>query len=106
MKNLERAPNSSTSIIIQLILFFSYLVFGALVFQALEIENEKRERENLVLTRTQLQFKYNVSDKDIREFMKLVQTIADQGFSDEWVERWNFIGALFFSGTVVTTIGK
>jgi hypothetical protein len=107
MKSIERAPTSSTSsVLIQLLLFFSYLIFGALVFQALELENEERERRMLLNSRKDLQKKYNVTEEDLKRFIKLVQAIADQGFSNEWVDRWNFIGALFFSGTVVTTIGK
>ena len=77
-----------------------------MVFQALELENEERERRMLLNSRKDLQKKYNVTEEDLKRFIKLVQAIADQGFSNEWVDRWNFIGALFFSGTVVTTIGK
>lgn len=107
MKNIDRArSSSSTTVVVQLLVFFGYLVFGALVFQALEIENEKEEREKLILTKARLQKKYNVSEEDIKKFMRLVQMTADQGFSNEWVDRWDFVGALFFSGTVVTTIGK
>jgi hypothetical protein len=106
MKSIERVPANTSSVFIQLLLFFCYLIFGALVFQALELENETRERRILLNSRRDLQKKYNVSEEDLRKFIKLVQAIADQGFSNEWVERWNFIGALFFSGTVVTTIGK
>ena len=106
MKSIERSSASSTSVLIQLILFFCYLIFGALVFQALELENETRERQTLLNSRRDLQKKYNVTEEDLKRFIKLVQAIADQGFSDEWVDRWNFIGALFFSGTVVTTIGE
>ena len=72
----------------------------------MEVENEKRERVNFAVTKKQLQKKHNVREEDILRFMRLVQSLADQGFSNEWEERWNFIGALFFSGTVVTTIGK
>lgn len=104
MKSSGQAPSSS--VIVQLFVFFCYLIFGALVFQALEIENEKRERQLLLNSRDDLQRRYNVSNEDLRRFVQLVQAIADQGFSDEWVNRWNFIGALFFSGTVVTTIGE
>jgi potassium channel subfamily K protein len=106
MKSIEQAPTNSSSVFIQLILFFCYLIFGALVFQALELENEARERRILLNSRKDLQEKYNVTEEDLQRFIKLIQAIADQGFSDEWVDRWNFIGALFFSGTVVTTIGK
>ena len=106
MKSRDRASAGSSSVCIQLILFFCYLIFGALVFQALELEKEKQERSILLDSRRGLQEKYNVTEEDLKLFIKLVQAIADQGFSDEWVDRWNFIGALFFSGTVVTTIGQ
>ena len=106
MKSIDRASMSSSSVCIQLILFFCYLIFGALVFQALELENETQERRILLKSRRDLQRKYNVTEEDLKLFIKLVQAIADQGFSNEWVDRWNFIGALFFSGTVVTTIGQ
>ena len=94
MKNIDRSKSSSsTTVIIQLLVFFGYLVFGALVFQALEIDNEKEEREKLILTKVRLQEKYNVSEEDIEKFMRLVQMNADQGFSSEWVDRnllsWN-----------------
>jgi len=45
-------------------LFTTYIVIGALVFQALEISNEIKERSLLSATRKILNEKYNITDED------------------------------------------
>ena len=87
-------------------LFFCYIFLGAVIFQALEAKNEMQERSSMVEVKKQLQSKYNISDMDLEEFLRRVEKIVDHGFSKHWVKRWNLLGSLFFSGTVVTTIGK
>lgn len=87
-------------------LFFSYIVLGALIFQALEAKNEESERVDMTSTKEKFKKKYNITDKDMKVFMKKIEQVVDHGYSEKWVKRWSLLGSLFFAGTVVTTIGK
>lgn len=96
----------SRYLVIQIAVFLVYIFLGAVIFQALELQNEEEEREAMLEARNQFQAKYNISHDDMKLFISKIEEIVDHGFSQEWVKRWTILGSLFFAGTVVTTIGK
>lgn len=87
-------------------LFFSYILLGALIFQALEAKNEDVERVDMTVTKEKFRKKYNITNEDMKTFMKKIEEVVDHGYSEKWVKRWTLLGSVFFAGTVVTTIGK
>ena len=97
---------TSKNLVVRMGIFFCYIFLGAVIFQALEAKNEVEERTKMVEAKKELQAKYNISDGDLEEFLKRIEEIIDHGFSKHWVRRWSLLGSLFFSGTVVTTIGE
>ncbi|XP_073240420.1 uncharacterized protein [Porites lutea] len=95
----------SRNLVIQIAVFLVYIFLGAVIFQALELQNEEEEREAMLVARNQFQAKYNISHDDMKLFISKIEEIVDHGFSQDWVKRWTILGSLFFAGTVVTTIG-
>lgn len=93
-------------LIVRTFLFALYLATGMVVFRLLESENETIERlkaqEDIEIMRR----KFNVSVLEMQEFVDIIQRAASYGFLSNWVEKWSYTGSLFFSGTVITTIGK
>jgi hypothetical protein len=79
---------------------------GMVVFRSLESENEAKERREAQKDIEHMRFKFNISVKEMQEFVKVIERAASFGFTDSWVEKWSYTGSLFFSGTVITTIGK
>ena len=84
-------------------LFTTYIVIGALVFQALEIGNEIKERSFLSATREMLNEKYNISEED---WYKLEIILRHMNSLDSNTTIWSFGNAFIFAGSVVTTVGK
>lgn len=83
-------------------LFTTYIVIGALVFQALEIGNEIEEKSLIRATREKLNQKYNISDEDWNK----LERIMKQRYSLDSNTMWSFGNAFIFAGSVVTTVGK
>ena len=83
-------------------LFTTYIIIGALVFQALEIGNEIEERSLLSASREMLNDKYNITNED---WYKL-ESILKHRHSLDSNTMWSFGNAFIFSGSVVTTVGK
>lgn len=96
----------SKNLLFLMALFFAYILVGAVVFQALEAKNEDFERIDMTITKENFKNKYNISDEDMKDFLKKVEEVIDHGFSEEWAKRWSLLGSVFFAGTVVTTIGE
>ncbi|XP_042875885.1 potassium channel subfamily K member 13-like [Penaeus japonicus] len=89
-----------------------YMVFGALVFQQLEEQNETRERgryhrdydEALAKLKGEIQAS-NVSLARVEELLYVWGNMTSDGHIKGGRRRWDFAGSFHFVYTVVSTIG-
>lgn len=92
------------------LVYFTYLLVGAIIFQILEREAESNNRNYFQLEK--LHFLANYTCLDGPALEKFVQVILDawergvnpSGNSTN-PSNWDFSSSFFFAGTVVTTIG-
>lgn len=96
--------------VVYLMFYVMYLCFGAAMFSIMETPGEMAVAYRLQASRQQFLLKYpNVQDEDLERFIAEVVAASNRGISalhnvtDE--PNWSFGQSLFFSGTVVTTIG-
>lgn len=87
------------------LLFFIYLIFGALVFQAIESGAENGRKQQLESIKEQVTRKYGISDTDLKLLIDEIEMAVDGGYLKADYDRWNFAGSLLFTSTIVTTIG-
>ncbi|KRZ76631.1 Two pore potassium channel protein sup-9, partial [Trichinella papuae] len=80
---------------------FTYLLVGAAVFDALESDNELRQRELTGALRQRIMTKYNISERDYR----VIESVIVKSIPHKAGHQWKFAGAFYFSTTVITTIG-
>lgn len=79
----------------------TYLLIGAAIFDAIESEEEQRQREALTSMEHQVLDKYNISQSDfvLLEEMVLLLKPYKAGMP------WKFAGSFYYATTVLTTIG-
>ncbi|KAK5618300.1 Potassium channel subfamily K member 13, partial [Crenichthys baileyi] len=83
-----------------------YLLCGAAVFSALEQPKEREAKERWAQRFEHFSQKYNLSKKDLRNFLKNYEEANVAGIRVDTIRpRWDFTGAFYFVGTVVSTIG-
>lgn len=89
------------------LLIIIYLLCGAAVFSALEYPREKQAKERWAQRFDHFTQKHNLSKKDLENFLRYYEEANVAGIRvDSTRPRWDFTGAFYFVGTVVSTIGK
>lgn len=89
------------------LLILVYLVCGAAVFSALERPEEEQARGRWARSFDLFSRKHNVSRRELEGFLKAYEEATGAGIRvDRPRARWDFQGAFYFVGTVVSTIGK
>nr|CAH8872840.1 unnamed protein product [Trichobilharzia regenti] len=84
-----------------IVVTFTYLLFGAAIFDALESDFEVTEDVRLRDSAESLRTKYNIT---IDDFERITQ-LGIQMKPYKAGTQWKFAGAFYFSTTVITTIG-
>ncbi|KAJ8009285.1 hypothetical protein DPEC_G00087310 [Dallia pectoralis] len=83
-----------------------YLFCGAAVFSALEQPMEAEAKERWAQLFDQFRLKHNLSRKELGNFLRSYEEANVAGIRVDTIRpRWDFTGAFYFVGTVVSTIG-
>uniref|UniRef100_A0A8C2IMV9 Potassium two pore domain channel subfamily K member 12 n=1 Tax=Cyprinus carpio TaxID=7962 RepID=A0A8C2IMV9_CYPCA len=89
------------------VLIIVYLLCGAAVFSAIERPSELRAHGRWNRTLLNFSDTFNISLQDLSSFLKEYEAAIAAGVRvDALRPRWDFTGAFYFVGTVVSTIGK
>ncbi|XP_059057395.1 potassium channel subfamily K member 1-like [Achroia grisella] len=97
-------------LVLYIIFYFAYLVSGAFVFSALEAPLENQIRLEVIRAKQDFMVKHpDVTDDDLETLLEEVVRASNRGVSasrnSSGGPNWSFGQSLFFSSTVVTTIG-
>ncbi|XP_033106366.1 potassium channel subfamily K member 13-like [Anneissia japonica] len=86
-----------------------YWLMGATIFHFLEKDQEKLEREEYTLVLNNFTMKYIdtniVKQEDFNDLLESHEYAVTKGLTAKHRDRWDFSGAFYFVGTVVSTIG-
>ncbi|XP_037606570.1 potassium channel subfamily K member 13-like [Sebastes umbrosus] len=83
-----------------------YLLCGAAVFSALEQPKEREAKERWTQRFETFSQRFNLSKKDLNNFLRSYEEANVAGIRVDTIRpRWDFTGAFYFVGTVVSTIG-
>lgn len=83
-----------------------YLLCGAVVFSALEQPMEAEAKDRWAQRFEQFSQKNNLSKKELDNFLRNYEEANLAGIRVDTIRpRWDFTGAFYFVGTVVSTIG-
>ncbi|KAG8449060.1 hypothetical protein GDO86_015931 [Hymenochirus boettgeri] len=87
-------------------LIILYMLCGAAVFSAIEQPKEREVKERWLHKLDNFSKKHNLNITDLRNFLRDFEEAHVAGIRvDNIRPRWDFTGALYFVGTVVSTIG-
>ncbi|XP_006925698.1 potassium channel subfamily K member 13, partial [Pteropus alecto] len=83
-----------------------YLLGGAAVFSALELAHELQAKQRWEERLATFSRRHNLSRDELRDFLRHYEEATEAGIRvDNARQRWDFTGAFYFVGTVVSTIG-
>lgn len=84
-----------------------YLLGGAAVFSALELAHELQAKQRWEERLANFSRRHGLSRDELRDFLRHYEEATEAGIRvDSARQRWDFTGAFYFVGTVVSTIGE
>ncbi|NXE09959.1 KCNKD protein, partial [Lophotis ruficrista] len=88
------------------VLIVLYMLCGAAVFSAIELPSEREAKERWEERLENFTRRHNLSRAELRRFLREYEEASVAGIRvDDIRPRWDFTGAFYFVGTVVSTIG-
>ncbi|KAM3594840.1 uncharacterized protein V6R79_014832 [Siganus canaliculatus] len=108
---MERFQTVKTSwTLLFILVHFTYLLFGATIFQILEREAETNNRNYFQLEKLRFLSNYTCLDRQaLEQFVEVILDAWENGVNPSGnstnPSNWDFSSSFFFAGTVVTTIG-
>ena len=103
---ISQLPGPTKNLLLRSLIFLVYLLLGAVVFKSLESKNGSKEQNDFRIRKRLFQMKYGINDSAFQGFVEEVRQAVDDGYFDVDFDRWSFFGSVFFTATVLTTIGK
>ena len=102
--NALQAP--TRNLLLRTTIFVVYLLAGSAVFQALESKQVVQERQRFEDVKYYMKSNYGINESELQRFIYEVKEALEDGIYDMEYDRWGFMGSLFFTATVITTIGR
>ncbi|XP_078261974.1 potassium channel subfamily K member 12-like [Rhinoraja longicauda] len=103
---LLRLNEDNGRFVLLALLIVAYLLCGAAVFSAIERPAELEARSRWNRTMQNFADKFDVAGGELSAFLRDYEAAVAAGIhSDSLRPRWDFTGAFYFVGTVVSTIG-
>lgn len=95
-------------LIVLWIIYFVYMVIGAVLFSELEYENENEQIRYFTALMSRIQKEHNLSDTVMDTLSFTHDDACSKGirFQGPFSNKWDFAGSFYFVGTVITTIGE
>ena len=100
------------SLIFLFLIYTGYLIIGGVIFHTTECPQEQEEsKQKYELTEAIINLKTRLDDSDRETLEKVLKRYVSTDFQDESdnmttdCRRWDHVNSVFFSFTVVTTIG-
>ena len=87
-------------------LLLVYMVIGAGVFSALELSNEMSLKRYYYSIFESFAKKHNLSESALSVLLSSQKEACMLGVALDQHNKWDFAGSFYFTGTVITTIGK
>lgn len=94
------------NLLLRSVIFTVYLLLGAVIFQQLETHEAVREKKDFRTRKAIFQQMYGINETVFEAFIEEVRRAVDDGYFDVQFDRWSFFGSVFFTATVLTTIGN
>ena len=103
---LNALQGPTRNLLLRTVLFVVYLLTGSAVFQVLESKYEVKEKQHFEDVRYRIKLTYGINDTELNAFISEVRSAINDGYFDVDYDRWGFMGSMFFTATVITTIGE
>ncbi|KAH7933093.1 hypothetical protein HPB49_008002 [Dermacentor silvarum] len=107
-RRLLRLREENARFVLLAAVLLVYMILGALLFRAIEGpgELEARERYDQVLRDFWLKYNGTVDPEDVVRLLEEHGNASSRNLLPSKRPRWDFVGAFYFVGTVVSTIGE